>query len=113
MKFMKGVVIGVLITTGLVMMYTRHPSYLPYELMACGCCVVSNYNMYTTWLLKNEENSIVCQPSATAIAESIVNILSDKEKIREITENALYWIDKENPTWDESLEKVARFVIGR
>ena len=98
---------------GLVMMYTRHPSYLPYELMACGCCVVSNYNMYTTWLLKNEENSIVCQPSATAIAESIVNILSDKEKRKEITENALYWIDKENPTWDESLEKVARFVIGR
>lgn len=95
---------------GLVMMYTRHPSYLPYELMACGCCVVSNYNMYTTWLLKNEENSIVCQPSATAIAESIVNILSDKEKRKEITENALYWIDKENPTWDESLEKVAKFV---
>ncbi|MCI6475247.1 MAG: glycosyltransferase [Mucispirillum sp.] len=95
---------------GLVMMYTRHPSYLPYELMACGCCVVSNYNMYTTWLLKNEENSIVCQPSATAIAESIVNILKDKEKRKEITENALYWIDKENPTWDESLEKVAKFV---
>lgn len=33
---------------GLVMMMTKHPSYLPFELMACGCSVVSNINPANT-----------------------------------------------------------------
>ena len=96
---------------GLVMMYTRHPSYLPYEMMACGCCVVSNYNAYTTWFLKDGENSVVCEPSASSIAEAIENILLDEERRKQIGENGSKQIIDNNPAWDDSLEKVAQFIL--
>lgn len=97
---------------GLVMMYTRHPSYLPYEMMACGCCVISNYNAYTTWFLKNGKNSVVCEPSASSIAEAIENILLDDERRKQIGENGAKQIIDNNPDWDDSLEKVAKFILG-
>ncbi len=96
---------------GLVMMYTRHPSYLPYEMMACGCCVVSNYNAYTSWFLKDGQNAVVCEPSASSIAESIEHILLDEERRKEIGENGARQISENNPSWDDSLEKVARFIL--
>lgn len=95
---------------GLVMMYTRHPSYLPYELMACGCCVVSNYNAYTTWFLKDGVNSVVCEPSASSIAEAVEGILKDEARRKQISEQGARQIKSNNPSWDESLEKVARFI---
>ncbi len=97
---------------GLVMMYTRHPSYLPYEMMACGCCVVSNYNAYTTWFLKNGENSVVCEPSASSIAEAIENILLDEERRKQIGEYGAKQIMENNPDWDNALEKVAQFILN-
>lgn len=97
---------------GLVMMYTRHPSYLPYEMMACGCCVVSNYNAYTTWFLKDGKNSVVCEPSASSIAEAIEKILLDGDMRKKISEYAASQILDNNPQWDESLEKVAKFVLS-
>ena len=96
---------------GLVMMYTRHPSYLPYEMMACGCCVISNYNAYTTWFLKDGVNSVVCEASAENIAESIEGILQDTERRRKIGEQGANEIINNNPDWDTSLEKVAQFVM--
>ena len=95
---------------GLVMMYTRHPSYLPYELMACGCCVVSNYNAYTTWFLKDGENAIVCEPSASSIAQAIENILLDEKSRKAISKRAVEQITNFNPDWNTSLEKVADFI---
>lgn len=95
---------------GLVMMYTRHPSYLPYEMMACGCCVVSNFNEYTKWFLKNGENSVVCEPSATSIAEAIERVLLDGEGRRKISECGARQIADANPSWEESLEKIAEFI---
>lgn len=97
---------------GLVMMYTRHPSYLPYEMMACGCCVVSNYNAYTTWFLKDGKNSVVCEPSASSIAEAIENILLDEERRKQIGENGAKQIIDNNPDWEDSLEKVSKFILG-
>lgn len=95
---------------GLIMMHTRHPSYLPYEMMACGCCVVSNYNPYTSWFLRNGENSIVCEPSASNISEMIEGILCDIEKRKAISERASKQILENNPDWDTSLEKVVKFI---
>lgn len=95
---------------GMVMMYTRHPSYLPYELMACGCCVVSNYNAYTKWFLKDEVNAVVCEPSATGIAEKIEALLNNPERRRRISEQGVEQAGAEKRTWDESLEAVYRFI---
>src|SRR5205807_8516015 len=36
---------------GVLLMLTRHPSYIPLELMSSACVVVSNWNLDTTWLM--------------------------------------------------------------
>jgi glycosyltransferase involved in cell wall biosynthesis len=54
---------------GLVMMFTRHPSYLPLELMASGSLVVTNTNPATRWLLQDGENCRLAEASATSLAD--------------------------------------------
>ncbi len=56
---------------GLAMMFTCHPSYLPFEFMASGCLVVSNVNSATSWLLKDNENCLLSLPSASCIADTL------------------------------------------
>src|SRR5439155_13596873 len=62
---------------GLVLMLTRHPSYLPFELMRCGAVPVANVNPANTWLLRHEETALVAEPSPTLLAESLERLLRD------------------------------------
>ena len=96
---------------GLVMMFTRHPSYLPYEMMACGCPVVSNFNEYTTWFLKDRQNCFLAEPSATHIAQTIQEALKDGKLRGQISETASRQIIDNNPSWEESLRQVGEFII--
>lgn len=96
---------------GLVMMFTKHPSYLPFELMACGCAVVSNFNESTTWLLKDKDNCILSQTSATAIAENIENLLLNTDLRKKITTNAHKEIMNNHVNWEEKLEIVYNFML--
>ena len=96
---------------GLVMMFTKHPSYLPFEFMACGCAVVSNHNEATKWLLKDNENCILSQMSATSIAENILNILLNSNLRKKITTNAHKEIMSNHVDWDEKLEKIYSFML--
>src|SRR5581483_6023987 len=41
---------------GLCFMLTKHPSYQPFEYMACGVATVSNRNADTQWFLRDGEN---------------------------------------------------------
>lgn len=95
---------------GLVMMFTKHPSYLPFELMACNCAVVSNYNPDTAWFLKNEETCILTEASATRIAEAIEILLLNEELRNRITENAWQDISNNHTNWDDELNKLYDFT---
>jgi glycosyltransferase involved in cell wall biosynthesis/SAM-dependent methyltransferase len=95
---------------GLVMMFTKHPSYLPFELMACKCAVVSNHNPDTTWFLKNGENCILTDASATRIAEAIEKLLLNEELRNTITENAWKDISENHANWEDELNKLYDFV---
>jgi glycosyltransferase involved in cell wall biosynthesis len=95
---------------GLIMMFTKHPSYLPFELMACECPVVSNYNQATTWFLKDGVNCLLTEATATRIAETIESLLFDSELSKRITQNALAEINATHTHWDTEMEKVWQFV---
>jgi glycosyltransferase involved in cell wall biosynthesis len=56
---------------GFVMMMTRHPSYLPFEFMACGGLLVSNDNPTNSWLLQHGYNCLLAPASGPAIAERL------------------------------------------
>jgi O-antigen biosynthesis protein len=95
---------------GLAMMFTRHPSYLPFEFMASGCLVVSNINAATAWLLKDGENCLLSLASASALAETIIRGLEDHELRRRITKNAYGLITERFSNWDRQFERVYQYM---
>ena len=97
---------------GLIMMFTKHPSYLPFELMACGCAVVSNYNNDTSWFLKDGENCLLTEASATRIAETIEKLLLDNTLRNKLTLNAVNNIKMNHAEWDTELESIYQFVCS-
>ncbi|MBI2715626.1 MAG: glycosyltransferase family 4 protein [Rhizobiales bacterium] len=73
---------------GLTMMMTKHPSYLPLELMACGCLVVANDNPANAWLLKGGTNCLLAPPSISAIAETLGRAVVEYDNLLFLRENA-------------------------
>ncbi len=64
---------------GLVFMFTKHPSYQPFEFMATGMVTVSNENPDTAWFLRHEQNSLVAPPAPSLVAEQIGRAVDDPE----------------------------------
>ncbi len=95
---------------GLVLMFTRHPSYLPFEFMASGCLVVTNRNAATSWLLKDGENCLLTEPSADCIADTLERGLADHARRAQITDNALAKIRKGHADWTAQIEKIHAFM---
>jgi glycosyltransferase involved in cell wall biosynthesis len=95
---------------GLVMMFTRHPSYLPFELMASGCLVVTNENPATRWLLRDGENCLLSAPSASALAETLERGLTDRALRDQITATALAEIQASYADWDTQMAKIFRYM---
>ncbi|WP_316507059.1 glycosyltransferase [Nitrosopumilus sp.] len=94
---------------GLVMMYTKHPSYIPLELMACKCLVISNYNPATIWLLKDKENCLLAEPSVTSFYEKLCTAIDNSKKRDLIINNSLKTVNKYS-NWEPQFEKIFSFM---
>ena len=94
------------------MMMTKHPSYLPFEMMACGVLVVSNFNSSTQWLLREQENCLLAHPSATCIAETIAEAIDRYEDFEELRKNATDYILDNHTNWTTELEKIRDFILS-
>lgn len=93
---------------GLVFMFTPHPSYQPFEYMACGCATVTNINEGNMWLLKDKENSILSEPVISCVAENIINLLNDDHLRKNIINNGFKTINRID--WDDELNNIVKFV---
>jgi glycosyltransferase involved in cell wall biosynthesis len=82
---------------GIIYMLTKHPSYQPFEYMASGMATVTNNNEDNLWLLKHEENCLVAEPSAAAMAEQIERLVDDENLRQKIVKNGLKTVENE---WD-------------
>jgi glycosyltransferase involved in cell wall biosynthesis len=96
---------------GLILMFTKHPSYIPMELMASGSIVITNHNYANTWLLKDRVNCIIVEPSPTYITEKIHTLIADQTLRRTIRENALQTISSFD--WESQMEKIYRFIMWK
>jgi glycosyltransferase involved in cell wall biosynthesis len=97
---------------GLVIMMTRHPSYLPMELMACGALVVTNRNRDTGWLLKDRQNCLLAEPGVTAIADQVEQGLRNSRLRTGIVERASAQVAEQFTDWDSQIEKIHRFMLS-
>jgi glycosyltransferase involved in cell wall biosynthesis len=96
---------------GLVFMFTKHPSYQPIEMMACGMAVVANDNSALRSLLRNKENSLVAEPTATSVAEAISLLVRDADYRNALVSGGLK--TAEQTCWNAEIEGVYEFLAGR
>lgn len=95
---------------GLVMMFTRHPSYIPLEMMASGSLVVSNYNPATVWLLRHGENCLLSEASASCLAATLEQALLCVEERRRIVANAAREIQTAHADWERQMDMIYRYM---
>ena len=95
---------------GVALMFTCHPSYIPFELMACGALVIANRNLWTGWFLKNGENCLVAEASATCLAEVIIQGLENDDERARITARARELIEAKYSDWGAEFSRVYEFM---
>lgn len=96
---------------GLALMMTRHPSYLPFELMACGCLVVANKNEANTWFLRDGENCLLAPPTASCLAETLDRALSDAPELAAMRARAAELMSERHSDWSVSMRAVSDFMF--
>jgi O-antigen biosynthesis protein len=85
-------------------------SLLPLELMSCGCVVVSNRAPNTEWLL-NDGNSVLPKSSAPrAIADAIIDVLTDTKKRTDLAARAKKFASSTN--WETEGKRLEKVLIG-
>ncbi len=95
---------------GVVFMFTKHPSYLPFELMACGCPVLTNTNSATAWFLKDNLNCALTEPTVSSVAERIATLIENPDLREHLSINGLKSIGETN--WESEIEKIYRFICN-
>jgi glycosyltransferase involved in cell wall biosynthesis len=95
---------------GLSMMVTMHPSYIPMQLMASGCLVVSNQNPHTTWLLKDGENCITPKASASSLSNAILAAYRAPKLRARLTTTGLRTVRQHYSNWEREIEKIYNFM---
>jgi glycosyltransferase involved in cell wall biosynthesis len=96
---------------GLFFMFTEHPSYLAFELMACGCPVVTNVNSATAWFLKDNINCVLTQPTVSSVCEGIKSLMDEPRLCEKLSMNGL--ISAKQSNWENEMEKIYRFVCQK
>jgi O-antigen biosynthesis protein len=95
---------------GLVFMVTPHPSYQPFEYMACGCIVATNINEANQWLV-NESNSIQLEPIPELAAQRIHEALTNEERMESLRTAGYATVEKYQ--WRSAFEVFEARVLGR
>ena len=91
-------------------MFTKHPSYLPLEMMACGVTVVTNDNPANHWLLKHRENSLLFQSTATCAAEQLIEAVENAKLREQLGRAAAERMRATN--WDAQAQKAYKALEG-
>jgi glycosyltransferase involved in cell wall biosynthesis/SAM-dependent methyltransferase len=95
------------VDAGLVAMATRHPSYLPFELMACGAAVVTTRNIHTSWLLEDNDNCLLCEATRSDIVRAI-SVLIDQPDVRNrIAKRGQEVVARDHADWDGTCRRIS------
>ena len=95
---------------GVCCMFSKHPSYQPFEYLAAGAAVVSNTNSATEWFLRDGENCLVSEPFPVAIAAAVGRLVTDAELRLKLAERG--YADVASVEWESEFAKLWRFMTG-
>lgn len=91
---------------GLTMQISRHPSYLPLELMSSGVTMVAPDSEWFNWIFENEENSLTVMRSLDDVVEKLDTLVRDAELRKRLRANGLETIAKNHSDWDVALDGI-------
>jgi O-antigen biosynthesis protein len=95
---------------GLVLSVSKHPTYIPLQLMACGALVVANDNPANGWLLRDGENCLLAEPTAGRLAEILREGLLDLDLRAQLTARARQDIADRHVDWVPEMDRIFRFL---
>lgn len=95
---------------GLVLSVSKHPTYIPLQLMACGALVVANDNPANGWLLRTEENALLADPTAEALAATLERALVETDLRTELTKQAALDVQERFSDWAPQIDGVYDFL---
>ena len=98
------------VDVGLTLSVSKHPSYLPLELMASGVLVVSNINTAGSWLLKDGENCLLSEPTAESLAHALETALNDDEMRERLSKNAVDYIRENFADWPSRIDAAYEYL---
>jgi GT2 family glycosyltransferase len=97
---------------GLTLQISRHPSYLPLELMACGVPMVAPDSEWFKWLFQDGENSALAMRTFDGIVENLDELIRDKAKRTKLAANALSTIDSGHSSWDAAMAGIYDYMCA-
>lgn len=97
---------------GLTMQISRHPSYLPLELMGSGVPMVAPDSAWFTWLFENGSNSQLTMRTVDDIVDNLETLIVDAELRRSMSAKALETIDDRHNSWDDALSGIHGFLTN-
>ena len=93
---------------GLVFMFSKHPSYQPFEYMACGCAVVTNNNPHNLWFLKDEENALLTMPTVDSVFNAVKRLVEDVELRRRLISKGRDSVSQN--MWDDQCSSIMKYM---
>jgi GT2 family glycosyltransferase/glycosyltransferase involved in cell wall biosynthesis len=95
---------------GLALTVSKHPSYLPLELMACGVPVVAFDNPWGHWILRDGENSLLAKRTVDSLADQLERLCSDAVLRKRLSAQALTDIGERHGDWDTALSGIYDYL---
>ncbi|GHG85274.1 glycosyltransferase [Comamonas sp. JC664] len=96
---------------GLCFMFTRHPSYLPLEMMACGVTVVTNDNPANHWLLRDGENCLLAAPTTSSVLAQLRRAVEDAPLRGRLGASAAERVQR--TTWEQQVDAMMDHLLAR
>jgi O-antigen biosynthesis protein len=97
---------------GVTMQISRHPSYLPLELMASGVAMVAPDSTWFRWLFRDGVNSLLTMRSVDDLVERLESLIIDEDLRRKVAVGGLATIDESHSDWDAALESVYEYLCN-
>jgi O-antigen biosynthesis protein len=95
---------------GVALTVSKHPSYLPLELMACGVAVVAFDNPWGHWILRDGENSLLVKRTVDSLADGLERLCKDAELRRRLSAQGLADIAAAHSDWDQALSGIYGYL---
>jgi glycosyltransferase involved in cell wall biosynthesis len=95
---------------GLTMQISRHPSYLPLELMASGVAMVAADSTWFRWLFEDGRNADLTMRTLDDVVARLESLILDTERRKSIAAAGTATIDARHSDWDEALSGVYDYM---